>query len=457
MSSQTTIAALSTPPGKGGIAVIRISGGEAFAIAGSLFRHRKPFSEIESHTVSYGRIIDRKQEPVDQVLLLKMQAPGTYTREDMVEIHCHGSPAVVKTILGLLYEMGAVPAQPGEFTMRAFLNGRMDLSQAEAVMDLIQSETGQSGKAAVFQMEGAVGQRVNKAREHIIDLLAHIQASIDYPEEDIEELTAGNIQETIREILHSLQETIGGYRQGRLLREGLHVAIYGPPNAGKSTLINLAAGEERAIVTHMPGTTRDVIEVHADLRGIPVVFHDTAGIRKTKNVVEKIGIDRTMKALNRADVAILVIDAKKGMDRDTADIIRTIRKDHVIHVINKIDLAKPDRTEEQLRQCGIFDPVRACFIRGTGVEEIFNRIFRFVEMEQVEIRNILLTNARHKHHAEQAMKFLRHAEKEAGKGIFPDLLSVDLVGAADELGSITGETASEDVIQRIFKKFCVGK
>ncbi|MFO7636652.1 MAG: tRNA uridine-5-carboxymethylaminomethyl(34) synthesis GTPase MnmE [Clostridia bacterium] len=457
MMHDTTIAAISTPPGTGGIAVIRMSGPRAFSIASEVFDQGRAFSTIGSHTVSYGRIVDKDGQTVDQVLVLKMKRPRTYTREDTVEIHCHGGPVASKTILGLLLVKGAEPAEPGEFTKRAFLNGRIDLSQAEAVMDLIQAETEKSEKAAVLQLEGKAGREIRKARDEIIELLSHINASIDYPEYDIEEISVGRTREKTKDIIGFLEKIVSNYRQGQILREGLNVAIYGPPNAGKSTLINLAAGEEKAIVTDKPGTTRDVIEVHTQLEGIPVVFHDTAGIRRTRNTIEKIGIEKTMKVLNKADVAVLVIDAKKGVDKETEHIIANIRKEHIVYVINKTDIADGNPVRERLRQMGVTDAVEACFIHEKGVAEIFKKILEPYRLGKIQIQEIHITNARHKNHIDKALRHLKNAEKAAGMGTYLDLLSVDLMNAADELGKITGETASEDVIRKIFEKFCVGK
>lgn len=449
-----TIAAISTPPGTGGISCIRISGKRAFDIAAGIFHSNKDFTKIESHTVTYGKIKNTKNETIDEILLLKMEEPRTYTREDVIEIHCHGGPVVSRNILELIYKKGAVPAQPGEFTKRAFLNGRIDLSQAEAVMDIINSKTDKSEKSAAFQLEGRTGNKIKKIRERMILLLSHIGVSIDYPEYKDEEISVKEVLSELREIKNDLKKLIENYDTGKVLREGLKVAVLGPPNAGKSTFINKVTGEEKAIVTHIPGTTRDVLEIQFSLRGFPIILHDTAGIRQTDDFIEKIGIEKTLQAKEKSEIIILILDAARGLDTETKNIIRSVGKAETIFVLNKTDVGKG---KEIMAFLGNKKAIRCCLVNDEGTEEILDEIYSYIEKGSVDIGEIAITNARHKMHIDLALRAVYDAVETGESNNFLDLISVDLANAADELGKITGEKAGEDVIKTIFSRFCVGK
>ena len=341
--NEDTIAAISTPHGNGGIGIIRISGEKAFDIAAKIFIGIKKFNEIKTHTINYGKIVNSKnKEILDEVLLSKMSKPNTFTREDIVEINCHGGTVVLKNILELVLKEGARLAEPGEFTKRAFLNGRIDLSQAEAVIDLINSKTNESSKAAVDQLEGKLSIKLKEARNKLIELIAHIEVTVDYPEHDIEEITGQKIYSEIQDIKNKLLKIIEGFEKGRIIREGINAVIVGRPNVGKSSLLNELTGKSRAIVTDIPGTTRDIIEEYINLNGIPVRIIDTAGIRETEDLVEKIGVEKAHKEALSADLIIMMIDANLGINKEDIEILDKVKDKKVIVILNKIDLVSEE-------------------------------------------------------------------------------------------------------------------
>ncbi len=454
MDKFDTIAAVSTPPGTGGISCIRISGEKAFEIAARVFNCSKKFEEIESHTVTYGKIINRNKELLDEVLLLKMKKPKTYTREDVVEIHCHGGSVVTRNVLELLFKEGAVPAQPGEFTKRAFLNGRIDLSQAEAVMDLINSKTQKSEKSAVMQLEGRTGTEIKKIRQITIELLSHIAVSIDYPEYEDDKITMEEVSEEVASIKKDLENLIENFDTGRILREGLNIAVLGPPNTGKSTFINKVTGEEKAIVTHIPGTTRDILEIQFSLKGYPIVLHDTAGIRKTDDFIERIGIEKALKIKEKSELIILILDAARGLDNETKSLIDHSDKSETIFVINKMDLNDGEEISEYI---GTENIIKGILSNDFGTSDILDAIQSRIEKGSLSIKDIAVTNARHKRHIDEALLSLEKAIETGKSNGFLDLMAVDLNIVAEELGKITGENAGEDIIKTIFERFCVGK
>ena len=454
MDKFDTIAAVSTPPGIGGISCIRISGEKAFKIAEQVFSCSKKFKDIKSHTVTYGKIINRDKELLDEVILLKMKKPKTYTRENVVEIHCHGGSVVTRNVLELLFSEGAIPAQPGEFTKRAFLNGRIDLSQAEAVMDLINSKTQKSEKSAIMQLEGRTGSEIKKIRQMTIELLSHIAISIDYPEYEDDKITMEEVSEEVVSIKSDLLKLIENFDTGRILREGLNVAVLGPPNAGKSTFINKVTGEEKAIVTHIPGTTRDVLEIQFSLKGYPIVLHDTAGIRKTDDFIERIGIEKSLKVKEKSELIILVLDAERGLDNETKSLIDQSDKSETIFVINKTDIK--DGVEIG-RYIGNENIIKGILSNDFGTSDILDAIQARIEKGNISISDIAVTNARHKLHIDAALLSLEKAIETGMNNGFLDLMAVDLNIVAEELGKITGENTGEDIIKTIFERFCVGK
>jgi tRNA modification GTPase len=457
-----TIAAISTPWGTGGIGIIRISGPGAFSVAARIFRGSRQINEIMSHSVVHGRIIDPADgHMVDEVLLVKMDAPNTFTGEDTIEINCHGGIVVLNRVLSLVLRHGARAAQAGEFTRRAFINGRIDLAQAEAVIDLINSKTDEGSRAAAAQLQGRLSEKIRSARRKMIELIARIEAAIEYPEEDIEEITGDMVLKGIIEIKEDLGNIVRGFARGRLLREGITCAIIGKPNAGKSSLLNALAGSSRAIVTDIPGTTRDIIEEYVNINGIPVRFLDTAGIRSTKDPVEAIGVERARTAAAEAELVIIVLDAQTGITGEDREVLDTSRNRKTIIMINKTDMADDQgigKMKEQLGSLGDMPVVVASMIDGTGMDDLSEKIEELAAGGDISPNTeILLTNARHRQLIEDAVSSLDSAQTAYENGLPLDFVTIDIRDGAEALGRITGESVSEDVVNEIFAQFCVGK
>lgn len=454
-----TIAAISTPYGLGGIGIIRISGDKAFEIAAGLFKGKKAFEEIKSHTLSYGRILDPSGGgTVDEVLVAKMEKPRTFTREDVVEINCHGGTTVLRNILALVIKAGARPAEPGEFTKRAFLNGRMDLPQAEAVIDLINSKTAEASKAAVAQLEGKLSAGVKAARETLIGLIAHIEVTVDYPEHDIEEITGRQVYEGIGLVRKKLGKIIDSFDRGRIIREGISAVIAGKPNAGKSSLFNELAGSSRAIVTDIPGTTRDVLEEYLNIRGIPVRVMDTAGIRGTADPVERIGVEKAEKALAEADLVIMMLDASTGFEPEDEGILKKLEEKKKIFIINKTDLTDGEAIAEIEKRLSGGKVIKTSLLAGGGTEELETEIEDLFIKGGIDANSeVLVTNARHKALLDAAAESLGNAAHSYESGMPLDMITIDIKDAAESLGQITGESVSEDVVREIFSRFCIGK
>jgi len=459
MYSDDTIAAISTAYGTGGIGIIRISGSSAFDIAESVFRGKKNFGQIKSHTINYGKIVDPQSgEMVDEVLLSKMAAPNTFTREDIVEINCHGGMIVLKRILEILLNRGARLAEPGEFTRRAFLNGRIDLSQAEAVIDIINSKTDESSRAAVEQLEGKLSKKLKEARSRLIELIAHIEVTVDYPEHDIEEITGRQVYESLVVIRDSLLKIVEGFEKGRILREGINTVIIGRPNVGKSSLLNELSGKNRAIVTEIPGTTRDIIEEYININGIPVRIVDTAGIRETEDVVEKIGVERTEKAINQADLIIMMLDAADGIGKDDMRILDGLGDKKMIVLLNKIDLSDESAVKSIEEKLPGKNVIKTSVKLGIGIEDLGKKISElFLKGDIKENNEFLVTNIRHKNLIDKAVKSIGEAIEAYEASMSLDCITIDIKNSAEYLGQITGESVSEDVMHEIFSRFCIGK
>ncbi len=458
MMTEDTIAGISTAVGQSGISIIRLSGPEAFEIVDQVFRGRETVKNQPSHTVRYGKIYSDEGEVLDEVLLTKMAAPRTYTRENVVEVSCHGGYTLARALLDLLYQKGARPAEPGEFTKRAFLNGRIDLAQAEAVMDVIQARTERVSKVAVRQLEGALSEKINRIREKLIGLLSHIEVNLDYPEYDVEEITLSQAQKEAEAVVEELSRLIESFRYGKVLREGLEVVIAGRPNVGKSSLMNRLARKNKSIVTDIPGTTRDVVEEYVNIKGIPVKLMDTAGVHHTEDYVEQLGVERTLKAIEDADFIIVLEDASSpsGSLEDTIKKRVDEAGKPLVQVFNKIDLIhSPEQSKlKEANPQALFLSVS----EDKGIEALEDRLFGFASKNQQDVDNqVLITNTRHELQLKKARDYLNTALEAVHGGLTLDMVALDLKGALEELGRITGHHADEDVIHAIFSRFCLGK
>ncbi|WP_213818624.1 tRNA uridine-5-carboxymethylaminomethyl(34) synthesis GTPase MnmE [Garciella nitratireducens] len=456
-----TIAAISTAPGEAGIGIVRMSGSEAFEITQKIFQSSsgKSFSELRNRGIHHGFIIDPKtHEKMDEVLVSKMKAPHTYTTEDVVEVNCHGGMIAVRRILELLLRNGARLAEPGEFTKRAFLNGRVDLSQAEAVIDLIRAKTDKGMDIALEQLEGSLSHKVQEMRESIIHMLAHIEASIDYPEYDIEEVTYDTLLKDAKQIKEKIEKLLETSDTGKILREGLNTVIIGKPNVGKSSLLNALVKEGRAIVTDVPGTTRDIIEEYINIRGVPLKIIDTAGIRETEDVVEKIGVDKSRELIEKSDLILFLLDVSKELSKEDELLIDLVQNKKAIILFNKIDLDPKVSIEKLKDKFPKKSIIEISALKGEGVERLQNEIVQMVYGGQVSIeKDGLVSNVRHKNLLEKALNSITITIDTIQQGLPLELISVDLKDCWDYLGQVTGDTVSEDIIDQIFSNFCIGK
>ncbi|MBC8061561.1 MAG: tRNA uridine-5-carboxymethylaminomethyl(34) synthesis GTPase MnmE [Clostridiaceae bacterium] len=456
---EETIAAISTPQGTGGIGIVRISGTEAFSIAERIFKGKRIFRDIKTHTVNFGKIIHPlTEEIIDEVILTKMEAPHTFTKENIIEINCHGSVYTVRKILEMIISMGARLATAGEFTKRAFLNGRIDLSQAEAVIDVINSKTEISSKAAIIQLEGKLSEKIRIIRKKLITLLAHIEVTVDYPEEDVEEITAQKVYDESRLLQAELSKLAKSFDRGRLIRDGLNLVIAGRPNVGKSSLLNELSGKNKAIVSEIPGTTRDIVEDIINIGGFPVRVSDTAGIRETNNEIEKIGVERAKDALTKADLVAVIVDLNDGLTMEDLKIIEDIKDSKVIILANKSDIAKPSQIEELKDKLPNFEILEVSAKTGQGIVELENKIADMMQSGEISSDNdILITNVRHKYLIDKSIESIEEACMAFKAGMPLDCLSIDVKNSAEFLGQIIGESINEDVLKEIFSRFCIGK
>lgn len=459
MYFEDTIAALSTPLGTGGIGIIRVSGEKTFEVVSKIFVSAKPMDSIASHSVAYGKIVDPiTKEVIDEVLLTKMCKPKTFTREDVIEINCHGGIVVINRVLELLLKYGARPAEAGEFTKRAFLNGRIDLSQAEAIIDLINSKTVESSQAAINHLEGRLSKKLKDIRAILVELLAHIEVTVDYPEHDIEEITGEKVLDSLKLIKSELVTLAKTFERGKILREGINIVIAGKPNVGKSSLLNQLAGSTRAIVTDIPGTTRDTIEEYVNIRGIPAKITDTAGIRSTQDVVEKIGVDKAYKAINEADLIIMVIAADTGILQEDAEVLKSIKGKKSLVMINKTDLVDKQIVDEIRKQINVDIVIEASVINEQGIDVLEDKVAElFIKGDISQNDEILLTNARHKNLVDQSINAIDQALNSFDMGMPLDMVTIDIKNSAQCIGQITGESIDEAVMHNIFSRFCIGK
>lgn len=457
-----TIAAISTPPGEGGIAVLRISGPESLSILKKIFKPGgdKDKSHFETHKMFYGSIIDPETDNrIDNVMSVYFQSPKSYTGEDTVEIYSHGGNIVPNSILKLLIKAGARPADPGEFTKRAFLNGKIDLTQAEAVANIIHAQTDTGLRYAEKQLEGKVSEKINILKEQILDILADIEAHVDFPEEGIEESVKDNILHSCKNILTELDTLIKTYERGKIFKDGVNTAILGKPNVGKSSLLNQLLNMERAIVSPVAGTTRDFIEEVIDLNGIPLKVIDTAGIRATTDEIEKLGVDLSDKKAQEAEFIIIVIDGSSTPDNDDLEVLNRRDNKKCVIVLNKSDLGI-NLSEEFLKQIpGELPVAEISALNGEGIEELRTLIYNtIIESENnTESSETVLTDLRHKHSLQSCKKHITSFIKLLKREESPEFLALDLRVTLDSLGEITGEVTTEELLGKIFSKFCIGK
>ncbi len=469
---EQTIAAVATAPGEGGIGIVRISGPEAYEILCRVFRHpsgRKP-EFFEERRMIYGNVVDSENSVIDEVMAVYMKSPRTYTGEDVVEIQCHGSSISLRRILSEVLRNGAALAERGEFTKRAFLSGRIDLSQAEAVIDVIRAKSDAGYQSAVSQLGGSLSAQIQSVRTQMADLISNIIAHIEYPEEDLEELTYSEILKEIGIITGRINKLISSADTGRIIRDGLKLCIVGKPNVGKSSLMNSLLNSDRAIVTDIPGTTRDTIEEFASISGIPVRLIDTAGIRETEDKIERIGIEKSRESLSSADVVIFVLDGSAEISEEDREIMNHLGGKKVIFVINKSDLdtkITPENIEEIMNgkevspvggEEGKFSYLSLSALTGEGVGELSEEIRRMVYNGEASAENeILITNVRHKDLLERSLRSLSDATEMLSAGEALDFAETDIRTAWSLLGEIIGETVNQDILAEVFSRFCLGK
>lgn len=460
MFFEDTIAAIATPPGEGGIGIVRISGSKALDIAKEVFVFgSKKNQTFKDRYLHYGKVVDEEGNIIDEVLLAYMKGPRSYTAEDVVEIHCHGGIIPITSILKEVIKKGARLAEPGEFTKRAFLNGRIDLVQAEAVMDLICAKTEKLAKASINQMEGGLSGHIKRMRERLIDIMAHIEVTIDYPEEDIDEVTSQSIRNDINHIVNDIENLLSTAEHGRLIRQGIKAVIIGKTNVGKSSLLNALVKEERAIVTDIPGTTRDVIEEFINIKGVAVRIIDTAGIRETLDQVEQIGIQRSKQNIEHADLIITVLDASSPLEDQDREILEYLKDRKALVILNKIDKpVKLDRKQIEELIGSEIPIVETSLTLGKGIDKVEDIIYKMFFRGELEISDdLMITNIRHQEALNKARRYLLDALEGIDNELPMDIVSIDLRSAVDSLGAITGETVTEDLIDKIFSEFCLGK
>lgn len=456
-----TIAAISTPLGEGGIGIIRISGKDALGVASEIVRIKslKSLCDTRSHTVYYGGAYDLPlDEKIDEVLIIFMQSPRSYTAEDVVEIHCHGGIIPIRRIYELTIRAGARPAEPGEFTKRAFLNGRIDLAQAEAVIDLIRAKTDAGSRAALNQLEGKLSSQIKSVRGDLLEMIAFAEAAIDFPEEEIEEMTAVQIAKRVKANMVVLKDLINTASSGKVLREGLHTVIIGKPNVGKSSLLNALLRENRAIVTDIPGTTRDIIEEYINVRGIPLKIVDTAGVRETEDIIEKIGVEKARELFKKADLVLMMLDMSRTLSSDDRKLLKELADKPCIILLNKADL--PVLLDEQEIRDIMPEKLllRISVTKNEGINLLEEQIVGMVfQGEVISNEGAIVTNVRHQHAIQLAYDSLQDALQTIEAVMPLDCIVVDLRASWEALGQIAGDTLGEDIIDQIFATFCIGK
>lgn len=455
-----TITSISTPMGEGAIGIVRLSGLDAVEIADKLYKGRKQLKDVPTHTINYGHIIDPEtQEVVEEVMVSVLRAPRTFTREDIVEINCHGGILTINRVLELTMTYGARMAEPGEYTKRAFLNGRIDLSQAEAVMDFIRSKTDRASKVAMNQIEGRLSELIKKQRQSILEVLAQVEVNIDYPEyDDVEEATSELLLERAQEIKNEIQKLLDTGVQGKIMREGLSTVIVGKPNVGKSSMLNNLIQDNKAIVTEVAGTTRDVLEEYVNVRGVPLRLVDTAGIRETEDIVERIGVERSRKALSEADLILFVLNNNETLTAEDRKLYEVVKTSDAIVIINKTDLTPRLDRDEVKAMVGSMPVIETSMLEQQGIDELEIQIRDLFFGGEVQSQDMTyVSNSRHISLLKQAKKTIQDAIDAAEMGIPMDMIQIDLTRTWELLGEIIGESASEELIDQLFSQFCLGK
>ncbi|MCO6217034.1 tRNA uridine-5-carboxymethylaminomethyl(34) synthesis GTPase MnmE [Staphylococcus epidermidis] len=455
-----TITSISTPMGEGAIGIVRLSGPQAIEIGDVLYKGKKKLSEVETHTINYGHIIDPEtNETVEEVMVSVLRAPKTFTREDIIEINCHGGILTINRILELTMTYGARMAEPGEYTKRAFLNGRIDLSQAEAVMDFIRSKTDRASKVAMNQIEGRLSDLIKKQRQSILEILAQVEVNIDYPEyDDVEDATTEFLLEQSKRIKEEINRLLETGAQGKIMREGLSTVIVGRPNVGKSSMLNNLIQDNKAIVTEVAGTTRDVLEEYVNVRGVPLRLVDTAGIRDTEDIVEKIGVERSRKALSEADLILFVLNNNEPLTEDDQTLFEVIKNEDVIVIINKTDLEQRLDVSELREMIGDMPLIQTSMLKQEGIDELEIQIKDLFFGGEVQNQDMTyVSNSRHISLLKQARQSIQDAIDAAESGIPMDMVQIDLTRTWEILGEIIGESASDELIDQLFSQFCLGK
>ncbi|MBZ9693174.1 tRNA uridine-5-carboxymethylaminomethyl(34) synthesis GTPase MnmE [Clostridium botulinum] len=451
-----TICGIATPIGEGGVSIIRISGSKALDIISKIFvgKNNIDLKQMKTYTMRYGHIIElESKDVIDEVIISYMKGPHSYTTEDIIEINCHGGVISTNSVMNQVIKAGARVAEPGEFTKRAFLNGRIDLSQAEAVIDIIKAKTDLSMKSALMQSGGALSKQIKEIRQYLLNTLALIEYGVDFTEddEDIDDTLVLRVKEGIKTTILKVKELLKGADEGKIIRDGLNVVIIGKPNVGKSSLLNVLLKEKRAIVTDIPGTTRDIIEEYLNIDGIPIKITDTAGIRETEDTVEKIGVERSREKIEEADLIILILDSSRELEEEDKEIINTIKDKNHIVLLNKADL------DRKIADIDLDNQIKISAKTGYGIEELKNKIKELFFSGDINSESLIVSNVRHKQALYRSLENCEIALDRVNANEFLDLISIYVTSAMKALGEITGDELEEDVLNKIFSEFCVGK
>ncbi|MFO3702541.1 tRNA uridine-5-carboxymethylaminomethyl(34) synthesis GTPase MnmE [Staphylococcus felis] len=460
MEQLDTITSISTPMGEGAIGIVRLSGRDAIEIADKLYKGKHALKDVDTHTIHYGHIIDpATQDVVEEVMVSVLRAPRTFTREDIVEINCHGGILTINRVLELTMTHGARLAEPGEYTKRAFLNGRIDLSQAEAVMDFIRSKTDRASKVAMNQIEGRLSDMIKRQRQSILEVLAQVEVNIDYPEyDDVEDATTDFLLKRAREIQSQIQQLLNTGVQGKIMREGLSTVIVGKPNVGKSSMLNNLIQDNKAIVTEVAGTTRDVLEEYVNVRGVPLRLVDTAGIRETEDIVERIGVERSRKALSEADLILFVLNYNEPLTEEDRQLYEVIKHEDAIVIVNKTDLERRLNIDEVKEMVGTMPVIETSMLKQEGIDELELQIRDLFFGGDIQSQDMTyVSNSRHISLLKQAQQAIQDAIDAAEMGVPMDMIQIDLTRTWELLGEIIGESASEELIDQLFSQFCLGK